>query len=152
MHYLDAYPRSATTPRKTPSFGPLHPARTTRTPRSTASRPNTPTPTPASRCSRPRSSPLRARPAGGFEAFKAAFNDYAAFYRNHMMTEERGPPQIRKHFHRRGLGARQRRLVADDPLSGTRASAGAGEEDFAQIFSRLVAAPRRSAWARDRTG
>lgn len=31
-------------------------------------------------------------------------------------------------------------FIADDPLGGTRASARAGEEDFAQIFSRLVAA------------
>ncbi|HHW64356.1 MAG TPA: hemerythrin domain-containing protein, partial [Rhodocyclaceae bacterium] len=31
-------------------------------------------------------------------------------------------------------------FIGDDPLSGTRATARAGEEDFAQIFSKLVAA------------
>ncbi|WP_454456952.1 hemerythrin domain-containing protein [Thauera phenylacetica] len=80
-------------------------------------------------------------PAGGFEAFKAAFNDYAAFYRNHMMTEEREVlPQIRKHFTAEDWARANAGFVADDPLSGTRATARAGEEDFAQIFSKLVAA------------
>ncbi len=80
-------------------------------------------------------------PAGGFAAFKAAFNDYAAFYRNHMMTEEREVlPQIRKHFTAEDWARANAGFVADDPLSGTRATARAGEEDFAQIFSRLVAA------------
>ena len=80
-------------------------------------------------------------PVGGFAAFKAAFNDYAAFYRNHMMTEEREVlPQIRKHFTAEDWAHANAGFVADDPLSGTRATARAGEEDFAQIFSKLVAA------------
>lgn len=77
----------------------------------------------------------------GFEAFKTAFEDYAAFYRTHMMTEEREVlPQIRKHFTAEDWARANAGFVADDPLSGTRATARAGEEDFAQIFSRLVAA------------
>ena len=76
-----------------------------------------------------------------FDAFKAAFEDYAAFYRTHMMTEEREVlPQIRKHFTAEDWARANAGFVADDPLSGTRATARAGEEDFAQIFSRLVAA------------
>ena len=80
-------------------------------------------------------------PAGAFEAFNTAFNDYAAFYRSHMMTEEREVlPLIRKHFTAEDWDRANAGFIADDPLSGTRATAKAGEEDFAQIFSRLVAA------------
>ena len=76
-----------------------------------------------------------------FEAFKTAFNDYAAFYRTHMMTEEREVlPLIRKHFTAEDWARANAGFIADDPLSGTRATARAGEEDFAHIFSRLVAA------------
>lgn len=80
-------------------------------------------------------------PAGAFEAFKRAFNDYAEFYRTHMMTEEREVlPLIRKHFSAEDWDKANAGFIADDPLSGTRATARAGEEDFAHIFSRLVAA------------
>ena len=80
-------------------------------------------------------------PAGAFEAFKTAFNDYAEFYRSHMMTEEREVlPLIRKHFSAEDWERANAGFIADDPLSGTRATARAGEEDFAQIFSKLVAA------------
>ena len=80
-------------------------------------------------------------PAGAFEAFKTAFNAYAEFYRTHMMTEEREVlPLIRKHFTAEDWDRANAGFIADDPLSGTRATAKAGEEDFAQIFSRLVAA------------
>ena len=80
-------------------------------------------------------------PAGAFEAFNIAFNDYAAFYRTHMMTEEREVlPLIRKHFTAEDWDRANAGFIADDPLSGTRATAKAGEEDFAQIFSKLVAA------------
>ena len=80
-------------------------------------------------------------PAGAFEAFNIAFNDYAAFYRTHMMTEEREVlPLIRKHFTAEDWERANAGFIADDPLSGTRATAKAGEEDFAQIFSKLVAA------------
>ncbi|HRP65776.1 MAG TPA: hemerythrin domain-containing protein [Thauera sp.] len=76
-----------------------------------------------------------------FEAFKTAFNDYAEFYRTHMMTEEREVlPLIRKHFRAEDWERANAGFIADDPLSGTRASARAGEEDFAQLFSKLVAA------------
>jgi hemerythrin-like domain-containing protein len=82
-----------------------------------------------------------AQDPANFEAFKTAFNDYAAFYRTHMMTEEREVlPQIRKHFTAEDWERANAGFIADDPLSGTRASPKAGEEDFAQIFSRLVAA------------
>jgi hemerythrin-like domain-containing protein len=80
-------------------------------------------------------------PKGGFEAFKTAFEDYAAFYRSHMMTEEREVlPLIRKHFTAEDWARADAGFIADDPLGGTRASPRAGEKDFAQIFSRLVAA------------
>ena len=80
-------------------------------------------------------------PAGAFEAFKTAFNAYAEFYRTHMMTEEREVlPLIRKHFTAADWDRANAGFIADDPLSGTRATAKAGEEDFAQIFSKLVAA------------
>ncbi len=80
-------------------------------------------------------------PAGAFEAFKTAFNAYAEFYRTHMMTEEREVlPLIRKHFTAEDWDRANAGFIADDPLSGTRATAKAGEEDFAQIFSKLVAA------------
>ena len=76
-----------------------------------------------------------------FDAFKSAFEDYAAFYRTHMMTEEREVlPLIRKHFSAEDWERANAGFIADDPLSGTRATARAGEEDFAQIFSKLVAA------------
>ena len=82
-----------------------------------------------------------AQDPANFEAFKTAFNDYAAFYRTHMMTEEREVlPQIRKHFTAEDWERANAGFIADDPLSGTRASPKAGEEDFAQIFSKLVAA------------
>lgn len=75
------------------------------------------------------------------DAFKTAFEDYAAFYRSHMMTEEREVlPLIRKHFTAEDWDRANAGFIADDPLSGTRATARAGEEDFAHIFSKLVAA------------
>ena len=82
-----------------------------------------------------------AQDPANFDAFKTAFEDYAAFYRTHMMTEEREVlPLIRKHFTAEDWDRANAGFIADDPLSGTRATARAGEEDFAQIFSRLVAA------------
>ena len=77
----------------------------------------------------------------GFEAFKTAFEDYAAFYRTHMMTEEREVlPLIRKHFTAEDWEKANAGFIADDPLSGTRATAKDGDENFAAIFSKLVAA------------
>ena len=82
-----------------------------------------------------------AQDPANFDAFKTAFEDYAAFYRTHMMTEEREVlPLIRKHFTAEDWDKANAGFIADDPLSGTRATARAGEEDFAHIFSRLVAA------------
>ena len=82
-----------------------------------------------------------AQDPANFDAFKTAFEDYAAFYRTHMMTEEREVlPLIRKHFTAEDWDKANAGFIADDPLSGTRATARAGEEDFAHIFSKLVAA------------
>jgi hemerythrin-like domain-containing protein len=82
-----------------------------------------------------------ADPAGAFEAFKTAFNAYAEFYRTHMMTEEREVlPLIRKHFTAEDWERANAGFIADDPLSGSRATAKDGEENFAHIFSKLVAA------------
>ena len=79
--------------------------------------------------------------AAHFEAFKTAFNAYAEFYRTHMMTEEREVlPLIRKHFTAEDWDRANAGFIADDPLSGSRATARTGEEDFTHIFSKLVAA------------
>ncbi len=79
--------------------------------------------------------------AAHFEAFKTAFNAYAEFYRTHMMTEEREVlPLIRKHFTAEDWDRANAGFIADDPLSGSRATAKDGEENFAHIFSKLVAA------------
>ncbi|MDX9885618.1 hemerythrin domain-containing protein [Thauera sp.] len=80
-------------------------------------------------------------PVGGFEAFRTAFNAYAEFYRTHMMTEEREVlPLIRKHFTAEDWDRANAGFIADDPLSGSRATAKDGDENFAHIFSKLVAA------------
>jgi hemerythrin-like domain-containing protein len=76
----------------------------------------------------------------GFETFKTAFDAYAEFYRNHMMTEEREVlPLLIKHFTAEDWAHADAGIRAEmDPMSGTRA--GGKEEDFARIFSKLVAA------------
>lgn len=74
---------------------------------------------------------------GGYEGFAEAFERFAEFYRNHMMFEEREVlPLCRKHFtdadwQQVAEGFRRN----NDPMAGTR-----GNEDFARVFSRLVAA------------
>ena len=77
--------------------------------------------------------------AGGFDAFKAAFEAYADFYREHMLLEEREVlPLILQHFTAQDWARADAGFLADDPLRGTRARA--GEEDFTKIFSKLVEA------------
>ena len=72
-----------------------------------------------------------------FDAFKAAFEDYAAFYRTHMMTEEREVlPLIRKHFTAEDWAYANAGFIVDDPMHGARAQ---DEEDFTRVFSKLVA-------------
>ena len=82
-----------------------------------------------------------AQDAANFEAFKTAFNAYAEFYRTHMMTEEREVlPLIRKHFTAEDWDRANAGFIADDPFAGTRSPAKDSAEDFAHIFSKLVAA------------
>ena len=76
----------------------------------------------------------------GFEAFTAAFETYANFYRNHMLLEEREIlPLLKRHFTaddwaRANAGCQ----ATPDPMSGTRSPD--SDEDFRRLFSRLVAA------------
>lgn len=75
----------------------------------------------------------------GFEGFRDAFEAYAAFYREHMLLEEREVlPLILQHFTEEDWARADAGFLADDPLRGTRAKA--GEEDFTKIFSKLVEA------------
>lgn len=73
----------------------------------------------------------------GFERFVEAFEQFAEFYRTHMMLEEREViPLCRKHF----TDADWQEVAEgfkrnNDPMAGTR-----GNEDFSRVFSRLVAA------------
>jgi hemerythrin-like domain-containing protein len=77
-------------------------------------------------------------PATGLERFAAAFEAYAAFYREHMLLEEREVlPLVKQYFTEADWAAAAAGFAADaDPLAGSRA----GEEDFARLFSRLTAA------------
>ncbi|MBL8433902.1 MAG: hemerythrin domain-containing protein [Zoogloea sp.] len=81
----------------------------------------------------------RAGQAGGFEAFRAAFDTYATFYREHMLLEEREVlPLLHQYFTAEDWARADAGFLADDPLRGTRT--GKGEEDFARIFTKLVEA------------
>jgi hemerythrin-like domain-containing protein len=77
---------------------------------------------------------------GGFEGFVAAFEAFAAFYRQHMMREEREIlPLVHKHFTAEDWAIANAGFAGTpDPMGGTQPPA--APEDFAQIFSRLVAA------------
>ena len=77
---------------------------------------------------------------GGFEGFVAAFEAFAAFYREHMMREEREIlPLVHKHFTAEDWAIANAGFAGSpDPLAGARTPA--APEDFARIFSRLVAA------------
>lgn len=76
----------------------------------------------------------------GFDAFAEAFNQFAEFYRNHMLLEETVIlPLVKKHFTAEDWAAAEAGFRENaDPMGGT------GEpqthEDFKRIFSRLVAA------------
>lgn len=73
----------------------------------------------------------------GFDAFSRAFDNFADFYRNHMLLEEREVlPLCRKYFTDEdweavAAGFRDN----NDPMGGTRET-----DDFQRIFSKLVAA------------
>ena len=77
-------------------------------------------------------------PATGLAAFAQAFEAYAAFYREHMLLEEREVlPLVVAHFTEADWAAAAAGFAANaDPLAGTRE----GEEDFGRLFSRLTAA------------
>ncbi len=76
--------------------------------------------------------------ADRFEAFRTAFDDYATFYRNHMITEEREVlPLIHKHFTAEDWAKADAGFIADEPMRGIRAPGGG--ENFTHIFSKLVA-------------
>lgn len=70
--------------------------------------------------------------------FAAAFDHYADFYRSHMMLEEREAlPLARKVLTAEDWAEVDRAFTQDrDPMSGTRGK----PEDFADVFSKLVAA------------
>ena len=78
------------------------------------------------------------RADGDIKGFSLAFDAYAEFYRTHMLMEEREVlPLIRKHFTAEDWArADAGFLASEDPARGLRSSG----EDFAHIFSRLVAA------------
>jgi hemerythrin-like domain-containing protein len=77
-------------------------------------------------------------PASGLEGFAGAFEAYAAFYREHMLLEEREVlPLVVQHFTDADWAAAAAGFAANaDPLAGSRE----GEEDFARLFSKLAAA------------
>lgn len=82
----------------------------------------------------------RAGKPDGYAVFREAFDAYAEFYRFHMMTEEREVlPLLYKHltaedWERANVGF----ASGQDPMGGTRVATKA--EEFAAIFSKLVAA------------
>ncbi len=73
----------------------------------------------------------------GYEAFARAFENFAEFYRNHMLLEEREIlPLARKHFTDEDWEAVAAGFRSNaDPMGGTREG-----ENFQRIFSRLVEA------------
>lgn len=75
---------------------------------------------------------------GQLGEFSRAFDNYAEFYRNHMMLEEvEIIPLARQHLNEQDWADVDRVFASDaDPMSGTREK----PEDFAAVFSKLVAA------------
>ena len=72
---------------------------------------------------------------GAFEGFVAAFEAFAAFYREHMMREEREIlPLVHKYFTAEDWAEIDAELAAAGNTMG-----GVPGEDFAAIFSKLVA-------------
>ncbi len=76
----------------------------------------------------------------GFEGFAQAFANFAEFYRNHMLLEEREIlPLVKKHFTAEDWAAADAGFAdSPDPLGGVRGAD--THEDFQRIFSKLVAA------------
>ena len=81
-----------------------------------------------------------AHPTTGLPAFASAFEQFATFYRNHMLSEEREIfPLIRQHFTPEDWAYANAGLQSDtDPMENTQAASTHAE--FQHIFSRLVAA------------
>lgn len=78
-----------------------------------------------------------AAPAEGAAGFAAAFDQYADFYRRHMMLEEDVVlPLIRRHVSSDDWPALDRAFSGEE--ADLVAAAGEGE-DFSELFSRLVA-------------
>ncbi len=81
-----------------------------------------------------------ADPKGGYPVFVEAFDSFAKFYRDHMITEEREIlPLCRKHFTEQdweevSAGFRENH----DPMAGT--ARPLTHDDFQRVFSKLVAA------------
>lgn len=77
---------------------------------------------------------------GSLEQFSAAFEAYAAFYRNHMLLEERVIlPLVKRHFTAEDWALANAGFQSNpDPMSGTRLDG--DREAFQKIFSGLVAA------------
>lgn len=77
---------------------------------------------------------------GGFEKFANAFENFADFYRNHMLLEEREVlPLVKRHFTPEDWAVANAGFQANpDPMGGTRPVE--TRENFQRIFSRLVEA------------
>ena len=70
-----------------------------------------------------------------FKAFEKAFEDYAEFYRNHIMLEESAVlPLLRTHLDAADWAAAEAEFQADMASRDL-----AAHEDFAGLFSKLVA-------------
>lgn len=70
-----------------------------------------------------------------FEAFAQAFDDYAEFYRGHIMLEESAVlPRLRTHLDAADWAAAEAEFQADMASRDL-----AAQEDFAGLFSKLVA-------------
>lgn len=74
----------------------------------------------------------------GLAGFGRAFDDYASFYRNHILLEEREIlPLLRQHFTPEDwANADAGFATMQDPMVGTRSTG--SDEDFGRIFSKLV--------------
>lgn len=77
-------------------------------------------------------------PANGFDTFRQAFEDYAAFYREHMMLEEREVlPVVREYFTAQDWARADAGFIASRKAGGEQDD---DSEDFTRLFSRLVEA------------
>lgn len=134
VHYLDAYAEQRHHPREDPLFARL----AGRSPEAAGAL--------AQLAAQHAAAPARiaalqqaldryvADPAG-FEPFAKAFDDYADFYRSHMMLEESAVlPLLRTHLGAADWSAAEAEFEADMASRDL-----AGHEDFAGLFSKLVA-------------